>query len=264
MSLCGSQGKLFTQSGLKTLGYPYGSYSANSPIRPLCYACNTLMKSQIEVGDLRITLSKNSFLELSGWNQIDRIPSIQGFTAIKFAPLNTTHGLLENVLTIKVSEDCLVTLTTPQLSADWFSPSFTEKDFGVLKLGSESGDFFITLNHYSASGPNINRLTVQLPGSGDYLFGFLNNEENTVLPALYGQGMKYLGLWKKKKFSYGSLIVQAMGPLDISFRISEATQDFNNEIVYAVYDVFVGELTNGQSLTLTQKLPEGREGYVWM
>ncbi|KAJ3359752.1 hypothetical protein HDU91_004827 [Kappamyces sp. JEL0680] len=209
ISCDGNYGKL-KSSGVdaSNLNYPwtslYYTYVANSPIRPLCMSGSGASGSSFALGDLTVYPSDTNPIYAYASYAIDSsLLKPTGFTPLWFTGSTSTNGYIENA--IGFSGKSNFTIVTPQVNLDFVSNITSTANVGALVYSKDTGtSYYLPASRWNTDTASPFRITISVPGTALYIFGYLDNSLNTVLPAYFGQTMYYVGAWGSKAFSFCS------------------------------------------------------------
>jgi hypothetical protein len=217
---------LFSATGTTLISYPFGAYTVNSPIRPICLTLDIPENLFTAFGDWYISSKGSaSTVKVSGWHDLD--PSFvlpTGFTPITFTGQSSTIGTVWRLIQITSSAGGFIYVVTPQTQLNSTAKVVTRADLAILKLDHVSGNAtFYAVDKWFADSAMIRAILPITSKGGVFVFGYLDNSINTALPAGLEVTTSFMGAWGKKIFNFAGCYVTITGTSDLDFFVSETT-----------------------------------------
>lgn len=263
---CKDYKSLFKNDGITGLSLPFGPFSGStSPLRPLCFFMKVSKDTINSFGDWSVRSSIETSILASGWAALDSTyPLPNGFTPLTFTGLNSQVGQTASIIQLVSSKiGASFNIITPQLQMNSTINAQTRSDFAILQLGTAPylNNLYIPVHSFDAKKLI---LSATFPSEGFYLFGRLDNDLNTELPAQLGKPIAYLADYKKKSFKIGAnLYAFISGTIDVTLYISEskASTIISSSNMRAIYAIsFDREIDENNIIQIQSSL---ESGFVW-
>ena len=259
LSNCSSSGVMTNNYGGSSLSFPFGSYSAFSPLRPLCETFAINATSQV-VGEFQIAANIPGNASVSGYVHLGSTTVFPtGFTPITFTSNGSVNGTVVSAIIISGNDSGMVfNITTPQIS---FPPDIglrSAPDLLIMQYDTSSGSMVqIPVTSFTQSGTSsLWMMKATLPTAGLYIFGMINHSVIAVLPTAFGNWFSYSSVWGQTTVSYdsGNLHINISSSNDIqlfAYKVPALTA-WSPDGYFVQYSVYLAfdKVISGTNVTL--------------
>lgn len=206
---------------------PFETFTTvNSPIRPLCASQNTTRNVAAQFGDIWLKAPAKLEVTISGWVSIDpsfNLPS--GFSKLSFTGNTSVVGTVGSAIQITYNSNATyaMELITPPVLFDATNVIRDVSKLAVLRYNATTRVIsYISVNSWDVVAPYV--MNVTLPGPGVYIFGTLDNSQNTEIPLDLGSSLSYVGAWSSKALILdANLTAKIVSDTDATIKISRPT-----------------------------------------
>ncbi|KAI8924946.1 hypothetical protein BC831DRAFT_463218, partial [Entophlyctis helioformis] len=245
---------------------PFGPFVVSSPIRPMCAAAY-ISAAPVAVGDVLLSSILDGRVYISGHVKLGSVVLPQGFVPLAFTGRNSSVGTIQSAVRITTEpSDLIFGFRSPQVDFPPDQHVRSRTDLSVLQYDPTTG----AIAHISASAwtqaieparnASLWTLSVTLPGSGIYIFGYLDNAANRRLPAAFGTWIEYQADWGTKTllFDEGKLALEVRAASNARFALQQPSlltqwSPDGYTIKYAVYITSTATADYSVRMTYTSK-----------